>query len=95
MRPKLPIASSAAAPLPSTTRAPFQKPNVQCCLNDAMLHSIPLYMKWGKLHFIVSSTSGQAPCTTWRRWVRIGLAKSADLAMYASTRGSLVPMRSS
>ena len=60
---------------------PFQKPNAQCALNDAMLQSIPLYMKCGKLHFMVSSTSGQAACTTARKCSRIGCAKSADLAM--------------
>src|SRR6476646_9056025 len=44
------------------------------------------------LHFIVSCTSGQASCTTSRRCVRIGCANSAEFAMYASTRGSRVPM---
>lgn len=36
----------------------FQKPNVQCCLNDANPHKMPLYSKLGMLHFMVSTTSG-------------------------------------
>src|SRR5688572_29214127 len=41
---------------------------------------------------IVSSTSGQALCTTLRRCFRIGLAKSGDLSMYESMRASMVGM---
>ena len=63
------------------TSEPFQNPKAQCSLNAAMLHNRPLYWKWGKLHFIVSSASGQAACTTSRRCARIGRAKSADFAM--------------
>src|SRR6185295_18834610 len=57
-----------------------------------MLHSIPLYMKCGKRHFMSSSTSGHDACTASRSLVRIGFAKSPALAMYASTRGSLFPI---
>ena len=63
------------------TNVRFQKPKAQCCLKEAILHRIPSYMKCGKFHFMVSSTVGHAACTTSRRWVRIGLAKSAELAM--------------
>lgn len=66
----------------------FQKPNEQCCLNAAILHSIaPLYIKCGKLHFHPSSTSGQAWCTSSRRWFNTGFAKSAALSIYASILG--------
>jgi hypothetical protein len=81
MRPNCPIACSAFSPPRSTMSFPFQKPKVQCSLNDAIAHSIPLYWKWGKPHFTVSSTSGQASCTTSRRCARIGRAKGAALAM--------------
>src|SRR5712691_10352080 len=70
-----------------TTSPPFQNPNDACSLKADMPHSIPLYMNVGLLHFSVSSHSGHAACTVSRMWVRIGLAKSADFAMYASTRG--------
>jgi len=39
------------------------------------------------LHLIVSTTPGHARCTTARRRSRIGRAKGADFAMYASTSG--------
>jgi hypothetical protein len=82
MRPKWPIASSRAPALSPTTCAPFQKPNAACSLNDAMLQRIPSsYMKCGNDHFTVSSTSGHAACTTARRCVRMGFAKSADFSM--------------
>src|SRR5579872_4575142 len=79
-------------PLSGTMSEPFQKPKTACCLNAAMLQSIPWYMKCGKLHFIVSSTSGHAAWIVSRSPVRIGFAKSAAFAMYASTRRSLLPM---
>jgi hypothetical protein len=53
-----------------------------------MKQSTPRCSKRGRLHFIVSTTSGQAPWTSLRRRVRIGRANGAAAAMYASTRGS-------
>src|ERR1051325_2071946 len=44
------------------------------------------------LHFSVSSASGQAACTVARICSRIGRANSADLAIYASMRGSWLLM---
>src|SRR5688572_16239504 len=41
---------------------------------------------------MVSSAWGIAECTVSLSRFRIGLAKSADLSMYASTRGSRVPI---
>src|SRR2546428_9759139 len=67
---------------------------MQCPLKAAMpQRMLPLYVNEGQLHFNVSSASGQPACTTPRRYVRIGLAKSADFAMYASMRRSRLPMR--
>jgi hypothetical protein len=48
-------------------------------------------MKAGAPHFNVSSTSGHAECTVSRMRMRIGCAKGAAFAMYASTRLSRVP----
>ena len=67
IRPNCPIAVSTDPSPFSTMSEPFQKPNAQCSLNEAMLHSRPLYSKWGKLHFMVSTTSGQAPWMVSRR----------------------------
>jgi hypothetical protein len=44
--------SAAAGP---TTSDPFQNPNAACCLNDAIAHIMPLYMKCGEPHFMSSS----------------------------------------
>ena len=92
MRPNWPIASRATPSLSPTSSEPFQNPNVQCALNDANPQSMPSYMKCGMLHFIVSSTSGQAWWMICRRCSRIGRAKSAESAMYVSMRSSRVPM---
>src|SRR5918999_110961 len=94
MRPNCPAASPSlsVAPCRSASTVPFQKPKAQWLLKAAMLASMPLYKKWGALHFIASSTSGQPACTTLRRCRRIGWAKSAALAMYSSTRGSFFPI---
>jgi len=64
-----------------TTSFPFQKPKPQCALKAFMAQSIPLYVKWGTLHFISSTTSGHAAWTTSRMCVRIGWANSAEFAM--------------
>src|SRR5579863_1678013 len=66
-----------------------QNPQLQCSLNADMLPTIaPLYSKKGRLHFMVSTTVGQALCTNSRISKRIGCAKGLAFAIYASTRGS-------
>ena len=81
IRPKLPIAVFSAGNASDSISFCFQKPNVQCCLKAARLHSIPLYSKQGMLHFIVSATSGHALWMILRRCVSIGCANSADFSM--------------
>src|SRR5450830_1161293 len=66
---------------PGNIRAPFQKPKEQWALNADIPHSMPLYSKWGRLHFIVSLTSGQAAWMVSRRVVRMGWAKAGAAAM--------------
>src|SRR6185437_7714735 len=77
-------------PFGSFSKGAFQSPKEQCCLKAAILQSIePLFSKKGIPHLIVSVASGQALCTRLRKWFRMGLAKSADLAIYASMRLSV------
>ena len=60
---------------------PFQKMSAQCFLNAGMAIKIPLCSKNGEFHLSVSVTSGHFAWMSLRRRLRIGFAKSADLAM--------------
>ena len=81
MRPNCPIASCFPRPSIDSLISGCQNPKAQCCLNADMLQNMPRYMKWGKLHFIVSSTSGQEAWIILRMRFKIGWAKSADFPM--------------
>src|SRR5678815_1994104 len=88
MRPNSPMADSrvSASDLCCfASNSPFQKPKAQWSLKEAILHRIPLYMKCGNPYFSSSCTSGHPACTTDRRCLKIGLAKSADLATVSYT----------
>src|SRR5947209_3314361 len=65
MRPNWPMASTLFS-FPLTIRLPFQNPKAQCCLNAAMPQRMPLYMKLGLHHLMLSSASGQPSCTILR-----------------------------
>src|SRR5690606_30165843 len=77
--PQLPMPSAEGS---SNNSAPFQKFSAACCLNAAMMQTMPpACMKVGAPHLIVSPTSGIASWTMARMCSRIGCANGAALAM--------------
>jgi hypothetical protein len=80
MRPNWPADMMPRSSSP-TISDPFQKLIAQCCLNEAIMQRMPLWVNAGTDHFISSFASGTAACTTSRMCARIGRANSGLFAM--------------